>query len=81
MELDETKLCAFFVAITAFSLFMLCFFFLDGEKSGKGRVLTTKKITEFRFIMDLTFLSSKIKTSAKKASNYKLLYFFYPLNQ
>ena len=47
---DETKLHAFFVAITALSLFILCLYFLEGEKKREGQSNAAKKSTEFCLI-------------------------------
>jgi hypothetical protein len=42
----------FFVAITALSLFILCFFFLgEGKKRARKSNGDKKKYTEFRFII------------------------------
>jgi len=48
-EKDETELRDFF-AITALTLFILCLFFLEGEKKRERESNGDKKFTEFRFI-------------------------------
>ena len=40
--MDETELRAFSVAITAISLFVLCLFFLEGEKKRERQKMVTK---------------------------------------
>ena len=42
INLYETELRAFFLAITALSLFILCLFFLEEEKNVKWRVKVEK---------------------------------------
>ena len=48
---DETEFRAFFLSPLLPFLFIICLYFLEGErKRGKGRLMATDKCTEFRFI-------------------------------
>ena len=54
--MDETELRAFFVAIIALSLFILCPFSYREIKRGKGRVMETKKLRGVPFHHKQCFL-------------------------
>ena len=58
--------CIFFIVTTAISLFILCHFFLGGEKKRERENNGDKKCTEFRFIRKNIFFFYRKKIVRKK---------------